>query len=97
MKIIRRAAEAGAMDAGRFWQMTPVEIEWALAALAARQRRALEQADLLAWLTGRYVAFAAHAPKRYPRRPDGVRTENRPMSDAEMKRVLMNLAGREFE
>lgn len=97
MTIVRRAAEVGVPDAGRFFDMTPVEIEWALAAFAARQRRALEQADLLAWLAGRYFAFAMHAPKRYPKRPDGIQKETRPMSDAEMKRVFMALAGRDFE
>jgi len=47
-----------------------------------------------AWLTGRYVLMALHAPKRYPRRPDGVRAQRRPMTDAQMKQVFISMAGR---
>lgn len=74
--------------------MTPVEIEWALAAFAAGERRKMEQLDAAAWMAGRYAAFAWHAPRRFPKRPDCVRRRPVEMTDEEMKRVLVGLAGR---
>lgn len=71
--------------------MTPVEIGWALEAFAARERRAMERADALAWLVGRYVAVGLNAPRRYPRKPDGVKQKVREMSPEEMKKVLAGL------
>lgn len=97
MKIIDRAAAAGVAGAGRFWGMTPREIEWELAAFAAARRREDERADLSAWLAGRYALFAMHAPRRYPKRPDGLKINARAMSDSEMKRVFLALAGRDAE
>lgn len=94
-RIARRAAEAGYPDAGRLFAMTPVEIEWELAAFAARERTAMERLDTAAWLTGRYCAVGWHAPKRYPRRPDGVRRAPSVMSDEDMKAVFQRLASEE--
>ena len=97
MTIIDRAAAAGVAGAYRFWAMTPREIEWELSAFAAARRREEERIDLLAFLIGRYGLFAVHAPRRYPKRPDGLKAQARPMSDGEMKRVFLALAGRDSE
>lgn len=93
---MRRAAEAGYPGAGRLLSLTPVEIEWELTAFAARQQAEMERLDDLAWLTGRYAAIGVNAPKKYPRRPDGVKRRARVMDAEEMKRVLVNL-GKESE
>ena len=92
--MLERAAEAGFEDAGRLMRLTPAEIEWELSAFAARRRMELERLDDLAWLVGRYVSIGVNAPKRYPRRPDGVARRREPMADAAMKRVFLELAER---
>lgn len=96
-QLIRQAADAGVSRAWDLAGLTPAQLDLELKALDARRKRELEQIDLLAWLTGRYVLCALHAPRRYPRRPDGVILPRAPMSDAQMKGVLMRLAekGRE--
>ena len=77
--------------------MTPAEIEWELTAFAARERRAMERLDDLAWLTGRYVSIGVNAPRRYPRRPEAVARAPAEMDGAEMKRVFQNLMARSGE
>lgn len=93
--IVRRAAEAGYPDAGRLFSMTPAEIEWALTAFTAAERAKMERLDAAAWLAGRYCAIGWHAPRKYPKRPDGVRRPQPAMSDAEMQAVFMKLAKEE--
>lgn len=95
--LIRQAAEAGVSHAWELTGLTPAQLDLEMKALDARRKRELELADLQAWLTGRYVLCALHAPRRYPRRPDGVLLPRAPMSDGQMKGVLMRLAekGRE--
>ena len=91
-EIARQAAEAGYPDAGALFRMTPTEIGWALSAFAARRQAEMERLDDLAWLAGRYAAIGVNAPKKYPRRPDGVKRVVRPMGAEEMKRVFVGLA-----
>jgi len=55
----------------------------------------MERLDDLAWLTGRYAAIGVNAPRRYPRRPDGVK--RRAMEPEAMKRVFVNLNRRFYE
>ena len=95
--LIENAAAAGVSRAWEWESLTPAQLDLELKALDARRKRELEQIDLLAWLTGRYVLCALHAPRRYPRRPDGLILPRAPMSDMQMKGVLMRLAekGRE--
>jgi len=90
--LVNRAVEAGLPRAWQLAELTPRQIELELRAYAARRQRESEQLDLLAWLVGRYVMTALHAPRRYPRRPDGILRPLRPMQDAEIKRVFLNLA-----
>ena len=54
----------------------------------------MERMDDLAWLVGRYAAIGINAPKKYPRRPDGVKRAAREMDAAEMKRVFVGMMGR---
>lgn len=91
-EIARRAAEAGFPGAGALFGMTPAEIEWELTAFAARRRLEMERLDDLAWLAGRYVAIGVNAPKKYPRRPDGVKRAARDMEAEDMKNVFRRLA-----
>lgn len=81
-------------NAGRLMHMSPREIEREFTALAARRQHAAEQMDLLAWLTGRYVLAAVHAPRRYPTRPDGVAHRPREMAQEDMKKLFMAMAER---
>lgn len=59
--------------------------------------REMEQLDALAWLTGRYVAIGWHAPRKYPKRPEGVRRTVPAMSDQAMKDVFLGMARRRKE
>jgi len=92
-----RAAEAGFSGAWRLGELTPAEIEWEFSAFAARQRLELERLDDLAWLTGRYAAIGVNAPRKYPRRPDGVKRRAKEMDPGAMKRVFENLSRRDYE
>ena len=94
-QIARRAAEAGFPNAGALFSMTPIEIEWELTAFAARNRLEMERLDDLAWLIGRYAAIGVNAPKKYPRKPDGVKRTVHPMEPEEMKRALLSMAKRQ--
>ena len=73
--------------------MTPAELESAAEALTAARRQAIERADALAWLIGSYVAVGVHAPKKYPKKPGGLRSA-RQMTDEEMKRAALAFAAR---
>lgn len=91
---MRKLAEAGFEGAWRLFGLTPLEAEWEISAFAARRRLEMERLDDLAWLVGRYAAIGVNAPKRYPRKPDGVRRSAAAMDDEAMKRVFLELAGR---
>jgi len=54
----------------------------------------MENTDALAYLAGRYVLIAFHAPKRYPRRPDGVSHPPKKMTDQQIKRFFAELSAR---
>ena len=86
------AARAGYPGAGRLGALTPAEIEWEMTAFAARRRLEMERIDDLAWLTGRYAAIGVNAPRKYPRRPDGVRRRMDEMPPEAMKAVFVNMA-----
>ena len=90
--LVERAADAGMHRAGDLLYRTPREIELEFRALAARRQRRMQEMDAGAWLAGRYVLFALHAPRRYPRRPDGVHAPRRAMNDEQIKGVFMQLA-----
>lgn len=97
-RIVERAAEAGMENPGDILLQTPREIELCFRSLARRRQMEWENIDLAAWLAGRYFLIALHAPRRYPRKPDGVRRRAADMSDAQMKRVFTAMAaGREEE
>ena len=84
------------MDGAReLLSRTPREIESAFRSAAGKHRRELELADAAAWLAGRYMLAAVHAPRRYPRRPDGVLHRAREMDPDEMKRVFTAMQRRE--
>ena len=82
-------------EAWRLLRLTPREIEMEFEALACRRQMQAEQADLAAWLAGRYVLMAVHAPKKFPRSPDGVRRPAREMTPERMKQVFVHIAAKE--
>ena len=90
---MERAARLGLAPARALWHMTPKELELAVQAEKARQASRLEWADALAWLAGGYAALGVHAPQRYPRRPEGLRSGGE-MTDAEMERAALAFAAR---
>ncbi len=90
----QRAAQEGLAQAHRLGEFTPREIASLFHAEAARRRQRAQQADFTAFLIGRYVALAIHAPRRYPRRPNAVREVGRQMPPEEMKRLFMDMAAR---
>lgn len=89
-----RAADLGIREAWKLGAHTPREIEMIFRAESGRRQRQAEEADLQAWLTGRYVLSAIHAPKRFPRRPDAVGKVPRKMTDVEMKAAFMAMTGK---
>ncbi len=91
--MIAKAAEAGVASEKEMWRMSAAELERAIAAHRARQAREMEMIDLLCWLAGSYAAVGMHAPKRYPRRPNGLRGGGN-MTDEEMKRAALRFAAR---
>ena len=90
--LIQKAADAGMPRAWALEDLTPRQMELEMRAHAARLQRENEQLDLLAWLVGRYVFTALHAPRRYPRRPNALLRPRRSMDDDEIKRAFMALA-----
>lgn len=95
--LAERAARAGMENPCNLLSLSPREIELEFRALAARRQRDAEMADLQAWLIGRYVLLALHAPRRFPRRPDAVARKTEVMADADMKRVFSAMAARREE
>ena len=86
------------MDAPwRLLELTPGEIALQFEALASRRRQAAHEADLAAWLVGRYVMTAVHGPKKFPRSPDGIRDPQTEMTCAQMKQVFQNIAAKRGE
>ena len=87
-----RATEMGLrIDLGN---MTPREIRHFFEAAQADARRRAHRADFQAFLIGRYVALAMHAPGRYPKRPNAVRDAAHAMSPEVMKRCFADMAER---
>ena len=95
--MVSQAAGAGVSRPWQLLQLTPREIEMEFAAIAAHRQQLAEQADLAAWLTGRYVLLAMHAPKKFPRSPDGVRRKAEQMSPAQIKQVFKDIAAKRGE
>lgn len=95
--LVKRAAELGIEGAYDLLNLTPRELQAEFACAAARRRREAEMADLQAWLTGRYVLAALHAPRRYPRRPNGLNFPAQAMTDEQMKRVFVSMAAERRE
>ena len=55
------------------------------------------QADFSAWLIGRYVMLAVHAPRKFPHSPDMVRSPAREMTPGQMKQVFKDIAAKRGE
>ena len=70
--------------------MTPREIRLLFQAYETMARRRIEDFALL----GRYMALAVHAPDRLPPLPPP-NVPASPMTDEEIKRRLMQIAGKE--
>lgn len=90
--LVEAAADAGVEGAWKLEGLTPRQIELEIRARSVRMQQRQQEIDLLAYLVGRYVLLAMHAPRRYPRRPDGIMKERRAMNDDEIKRVFVSLA-----
>ena len=91
--MIASAAEVGVGAERELWRMTAAELGRAIAAHRRRQERELELIDLIGWLAGSYAAVGMHAPKRYPKRPNGLKSR-KTMTDDEMKRAAVAFAAR---
>jgi hypothetical protein len=75
--------------------MTPAEVNGRIKAFVEGQNRVLEGHDTLAWMIGSYVAQGYHNPKKYPKKPDMVKTKPRmtaPMEDDDIKAILTTFA-----
>lgn len=67
------------------------------AAIAECRQQLYLQADLAAWLIGRYVMLAVHAPKKFPRSPDMVRRKKETMSPEQIKQAFKDIAAKRGE
>ena len=74
--------------------LSPQEIELQFRAIAAKRRAEMEKIDVLAYLAGRYCLIAFHAPRRYPRRPDGVYHPPEKMTDQQIKQFFADISAR---
>ena len=90
--MVQKAIQVGMEEAWRLPELTLREIGIRFSALAAQRQQQAEQADLHAWLVGRYVLTAMHAPRRYPRRPDAVAHPPKKMTDKQMKQFFADLS-----
>lgn len=97
LDLVSRAAEAGIENAYLLPGLSPREIDLLLKAIEKKRREEAQRMDMQAWLVGRYVLAAVHAPRRYPRRPDGFGHEKKAMTDGDMKRVFAVMAARREE
>lgn len=91
-KIREKAVLQGICGPTEFWWLSPDELRLRFDAAREAEARKLRLLDTLSWLMGQYVAVALNAPRRYPPRPNRVRT--RAATDEEMKRVLRTMATR---
>lgn len=91
-EICEKAVLQGVCGPEEFWRMTPDEIRLLFDAAREAEARKLRLLDTLAWLMGQYVAVALNAPRRYPARPNRVRTKA--TTDEGMRRVMQTMAAR---
>ena len=91
-EIRDKAVLQGICGPAEFWRLSPDELRLRFDAAREAEARKLRLLDTLSWLMGQYVAVALNAPRRYPPRPNRVRT--RAATDEEMKRVLRMMAAR---
>lgn len=87
-EVLDSAAAAGYPDPDSLWHMTPAAMSRAIAAHGAQAARD----DRRAWMAGYYFAIAAHAPRRFPQRPCLIRQAPQPMTEEQMRQVLMGFA-----
>lgn len=74
--------------------MTPAEVNGRLTAFASKASEEIENADLLAWMIGKYVAYGVNAPKKYPKRPELMKKQkpSREMDDDELMTMMTAFA-----
>lgn len=92
-QIIEQAARAGMPGAMDMWRISPEEMRLKLLAFSAAQHDMLKQADTAAWLTGYYTALGINAPKRFPKKPNGIARREH-MTDEQMKRAALAFAAK---
>ena len=91
--LVESAVRQGFPGAHALWDMSPREAALALEGFAAARRAEAARDERLAWMAGYYCAVAFHAPKRYPARSgETFRTPGAPMTEAQMKAVLLAFA-----
>ena len=64
--------------------MTPAEIKGRIRAREIAQKQAIQDADVLAWMIGRYARLAFHDPNKYPESAHLVKNEMT-LDDEEME------------
>lgn len=75
--------------------MTPKEISGRMKAFHKNARHESEKIDVLAWMTGLYVARGYHDPEHYPTKPDFIKAEYKEpveMEEETIKDVLTTFA-----
>ena len=68
--------------------MTPAEINGRIKAYSEAQNRAMERIDALAWMVGSYTAQGYHQPKKYPKKPDMVKTKAKLLDEPEDEELM---------
>lgn len=94
MRLFEKLSDMGMERTERFFYMTPRAVEREIRAhFQARAQREFEQLRT-AWWIGRYAAVGVNAPERYPPMPEKRQDRRGKMHDADMKEVMLSLAGR---
>lgn len=78
--------------------MTPAEINGRMRAHSAYLEQAAERDNTIAWLTGKYAAYAHHAPKKYPMKPWLLKEEQpKAMTETDMKDTMRAFMAKQRE
>lgn len=74
------------LDLHYFWSLNPKQWAKHVKVFNHKEQQRLNEADLLNYILGKYIAYAVNDPKNYPSKPFTEKnTDLKPMTDEEME------------